>query len=116
MNHAKGKSQRRFEQLNIIVDKIAPTLRTPTHVAVLLVCFRHGRGRGYFRASTSRVAASVGIKKRQAVNIFDALEKAGVIELVEEHKGPVPRTYKITFRDANGALHCINNSTPHAPG
>jgi|SRR6056297_1908071 len=112
MQQPKKKSQKRFEQLNRIVDDIAPTLPTSTHVAALLVCFRHGRGAGFFRVSTRRLAKSIGVKVRQTKSILDDLEQAGVIVLTKEHQGPIPRTYRITFKPANGAAHCTNKPQP----
>jgi len=110
---SKKKSERRFEQLNMIVDDIAPTLPTPSHVAILLCCFRHGRGAGYFRVSTNRLAKSSCIGKRQVQRVIDDFEKTGIIELVTEHQGPIPRTYRITFKRFNGDTH--DTIKPHHP-
>lgn len=112
----KRKSQKRFEQLNEIVDVIAPTLPTASHVAVLLCCFRHGRGAGYFRASTARIAKSTALKRRRVQYILDELEAMNVIVLKAEHQGPIPRTYQIRL-SVNGAPHCTiktktNGATP----
>lgn len=98
----KRKSQKRFEQLNQIIDDIAPTLPSPTHLAVLMICFRHGRQGGYFTVSTNRIAKSARLARRQTRRIIDDLETVGVIEMVSEHQGPIPRKYRITGRRANG--------------
>lgn len=114
MDKTKRKSQKRWEQFNRIVDVVAPSLPTSTHVAVLLCCFRHGRQGGYFRASTKRIAESAGLKKRQTQYILDELEQLGVITFISEHKGPIPRVYQVTFKPANGAAQCTikRNSPP----
>lgn len=113
MDKPKRKSAKRFEQLNVIVDEVAPQLPTPTHLAVLLCCFRHGKGVGYFRASTDRLARTVGLKKRRIQDILDELQQMKVIDLVQEHKGPLPRVYRIGFYEANGALHCTIKKPDH---
>ncbi len=102
----KGKSSKRFEQLNLIIDDIAPKLPTAAHVAVLVCCFRHGRGLGFFRVSTQRIAKSTKLQRRRVQYIMDDLERQGVVVLVAEHKGPIPRTYRIPFAMVNGALQC----------
>lgn len=112
MPDPKRKSTKRFEQLNRIVDIIAPTLPTPSHVAVLLCCFRHGRENGYFRVSTPRLAKTVGLKNRRVQDIIDSLVKLNVLEFVSEHIGPIPRTYKINYKVADGAARCTINSQP----
>lgn len=107
----KRKANSRFRQLNVIVDEIAPQLPTPGHVAVLLCCFRHGRGMGFFKVSTERLAKSTTLKRRRVQYILDDLERMGAVVLVSEHKGPIPRTYQIPFKSIDGALHCtIKNS------
>jgi len=112
----KRKSERRFAQLNQIVDEIAPTLPTASHVAVLLACYRHGRGAGFFRVSTARVAKSVRLSKRQTQRVLDDLERADVVTLVTEHSGPIPRTYKISFRAFNGDTHDTIKTKPTTHG
>lgn len=106
MDKPRRKAAKRFEQLNVLVDHVGPHLPTPTHLAVLLVAFRHGRGNGYFRVSTERIAQSVNLKKRRVVDIIDDLQRLEVIQLVQAHQGPLPAIYRINFREANGALHC----------
>lgn len=105
MNGPKRKSTKRFEQLNRLVDDINPTLPTATHAAVLMTCFRHGGPGGGFRVSTARIARSTCISERQAKRVIDQLESCGVIELLQEHQGPIPRQYRITGRVANGDTH-----------
>ncbi len=113
MDKPLRKSARRFEQFNLLVDEVGPQLPTPAHLAVLLVAFRHGKGNGYFRVSTDRIAESVNLKKRRVVYILRELQKLEVIQLVKEHKGRIPRVYRINFREVNGALHCtIKNTMP----
>jgi hypothetical protein len=107
----KKKSARRFEQLNAIVDDIAPKLPSVSHVAVLLCCFRHGRGLGFFRVSTQRIAKATNLQRRRVQYILDDLERLGAVVLVSEHQGPIPRTYRIPFTSVNGALHCTIRNT-----
>ncbi|MCO8121457.1 helix-turn-helix domain-containing protein [Stieleria sp. TO1_6] len=101
----KRKSQKRFEQLNRIIDDIAPTLPSASHLAVLLICFRHGRQAGFFRASTKRIAKSARLSERHVKRIINDLETAGVVRLEAEHNGPIPRSYRITGQTANGDTH-----------
>lgn len=114
----KRKSQKRFEQLNHIVDNVAPTLKSASHVAVLLVCYRHAWTGGTFQISNRRIADSAGTTHRHARRVMDDLEAAGVIELVAEHQGPIPRRYRITGRSANGVSHVPIKAehTPQANG
>ncbi len=113
MDKPKRKSEKRFEQFNLLIDEVGPKLPTPAHLAVLLVAFRHGKGNGYFRISTGRIAESVTLKKRRVVDIIDDLERLQVIQFVQPHKGPLPAVYRINFREVNGELHCtIKNTTP----
>lgn len=99
---AKRKSEMRFEQLNQLVDDIAPTLPTPAHVAVLFCCYRHARERGHFQVSTKRISASTKVSPRHARRIIDDLEQLKVIELMREHNGPIARQYRITGNPAIG--------------
>ncbi|MEO1616828.1 MAG: hypothetical protein AAFV88_13310 [Planctomycetota bacterium] len=112
MQAPKRKSQKRWEQLNRIIDDVAPSLPSASHVAVLMICFRHGRQGGFFRVSTSRIAKSSKLSDRHVKRILDDLEKSGVISLEAEHKGPTPRTYRITGRAANGDAHVTNSTEP----
>lgn len=113
MKQKKRKSDERWQQFNFLVDKILPTLPNGMHRAVLMICFRHGRGPGDFSVSTKRIAASAGISDRQVQRIIDDLEAGQVIRLTEEHKGPLPRRYRITFKAFNGDTHVtIRNSPP----
>ncbi len=99
---AKRKSAMRFEQLNQIVDDIAPSLPTPAHVAVLFCCYRHARELGHFQVSTNRIAQSTKVSPRHARRIIDDLEQWKVIEMEREHNGPIPRQYRITGNRAIG--------------
>lgn len=94
--NAKRKSEMRFEQLNQLVDDIAPTLPTPAHVAVLFCCYRHARERGHFQVSTKRIADGARVSERHAKRLIDDLERFEVIEMEREHQGPIPRRYRIT--------------------
>jgi hypothetical protein len=110
VSNAKSKSQKRFEQLNRIVDRIAPTLQTPSQVAVLLVCYRHAFERGHFRVSIRRIADATRLSTRQVMRVMDQLRRLGVIDLLEEHRGPVPAQYRITGELANSDTGVTNKS------
>ena len=101
----KRKSQKRFEQLNHIVDNVAPTLASASHVAVMLICYRHAREGGTFQVSNRRIAHSAGVTERHVKRVMGDLESCGAIELQREHQGPIPRRYRITGRSANGDTH-----------
>ena len=100
----KEKSQERWIQHNYLVDEINPRLKNATYIAVLWACFRHGKGFGYFRASTARVARCARTSKRNARRIIDDFQQWGLIELIQEHQGPIPRTYRIRFSYAGDRL------------
>lgn len=91
----KRKSQKRFEQVNDLVDRIAPTLPAATHVAVVLVAWRHATN-GRFRLSASQVAKSVSGSLRNVRRVLDELEEGGVIVKVSDEQGTIPRTYRFT--------------------
>lgn len=102
---AKRKSSQRFEQLNRLVDNVAPSLPSPSHVAVAMVCYRHARENGAFQVSTKRIATSAAIHPRHARRILDDLEKWLVIEMTKDHTGPIPKRYRFTGRLANRDTH-----------
>ncbi len=113
MSTPKRKSQLRFEQLNRIADVIAQTLPTSTHVAVLMIAYRHAGPGGQFSVSTNRIADACRISDRWAKNVIDDLERLGVIVMLQDHKGPIPRRYKITGRAAaNGEVGFTNKDNP----
>ena len=87
----------RWEQFNYLVDVVCPQFKSATYSMVLLACFRHGRGLGYFRVSTSRIAKSALTSKRWGQRVLDDFEEYGLIELIEPEKGTIPRTYRIRF-------------------
>jgi CRP-like cAMP-binding protein len=92
----KKKSQKRFEQLNRLVDDVTGTLPAVAHVAVLLVCFRHAMAGGTFRLSTRRISEATKLSGRHVVRVMADMRSGGVIEQLEEHKGPLPAKYRIT--------------------
>ncbi len=95
MSTSKTKSARRFEHLNIIVDKMLRRLPA-RHGLALLVFFRHADVKGVFRVSALDLAKSLGIHARNARKIFDDLETWQVIRLVEPRRGTIPRVFIIT--------------------
>jgi hypothetical protein len=106
----KTKSRLRFQQLNHIVDIIAPTLPSPSMIAILLTCFRHANVQGYFRVSTSRIARSSGVQVRQTKRLIDHLMSLGVLKFVKERRGSVPRTYQINYEYPRGVTHDTTNT------
>lgn len=109
MKPTKKRSDQRWEQHNYLVDEINPKLKNATYIAVLWACFRNGRGLGYFRASSNRIAKCARTSKRSVQRILDDLERWKVIELIDEHKGPIPRTYRIRFAYASERLVIIHS-------
>jgi hypothetical protein len=109
MKNGSKKNAQRWEQMNYLVDEIAPKLKNATYIAVLWVCFRNGKGFGYFRVSAVRIAKCARTSKRNVQRILDDLERWGVIELTTEHKGPIPRTYRFRFVQNPAGL-----AIPHA--
>src|SRR6056297_3047546 len=97
----KRKSQQRFEQLNFLVDVVAPSLTKPSQVAAILACYRHATPSGTFRVSTERLARSISVSHRQARRIMDELVDLDVLVVASEHSGPVPRQYRFTGRRAS---------------
>jgi hypothetical protein len=106
---SKAKSTKRFEQLNQIVDEIAQKLGSSAMIAILLTCFRHAMPNGCFRVSVERIAKSSGMKKRQGQRWMDELESLGVIELLKEKQGSIPRIYRINFSYRHGVTHDTTN-------
>jgi len=102
---AKQKSDKRWKQFNHLIDTIATTLPSASHVAVVSTCFRHANEDGFFGVSTNRIARSTRLSKRHVQRILDELESSVVLRLVKEHQGPLPRRYKFTGRTANGDTH-----------
>lgn len=92
----KRKSVKRFEQVNLLCDKVLQNLPTPTHGLVLLVGWRHANERRIFRKSSSELARALGMSKRQMQRVLDDLECVGAIKLVSERRGTLPPEYQIT--------------------
>ncbi len=99
---ARRKSTMRFEQLNQLVDDIAPTLPTTAHVAVLFCCYRHARELGHFQVSTRRISEATKVSERHVKRVINDLERGSVIKMEREHQGPIPRQYRITGNAFNG--------------
>lgn len=96
----KRKSQKRFEQANDLCDRIGPSLPTPTHFAVLFVAWRHATN-GRFRVSATQVSKAISGSTRNVRRVLDDLEQGGVITLMAEKKGTIPRTYKFSGKSFN---------------
>jgi hypothetical protein len=91
----KGKPSKRFEHVNDLVDRIAPTMPSAAYVAVLLVAWRHARNK-HFRVSAKQFSTQACISLRQARYVLDDLERADVIHLVADRKGTLPKVYRFT--------------------
>ncbi len=99
---SKTKSARRFEDLNIIVDKMLRKLPS-RHGLALLVFFRHADVKRRFRVSSKDLAKTLGVHPRTARKLFDDLEEWKVIGLLEPQRGTIPRVFQITGKIARGA-------------
>lgn len=104
----KQRSDKRWEQNNYLVDVICPQLKSPTYIAVLWVCFRHGRGFGYFKISVGRIAKAARTSNRNVQRILRDFERYRLIELVDESTGTSPRTYRIRFKAETGGRISID--------
>ncbi len=107
----KRKSRTRFQHCNTIVDEILPTLPNTTQAAALFVMFRHANEQALFRLSVNRLAKTLRIHRRTAQRTLDELEAGGVIKIVKERQGTIPRQYKITgFGFASGGVGVTTRS------
>lgn len=111
----KRKSQMRFEQVNQVVDVIAPTLPNASYVAVLLVCWRHADVEGKFRIDQERIAECVRLSTRQVKRILKDLVCGGVLRLVERHRQHTPPRYKITGKPFRGDTHVTPEENKRNP-
>ena len=91
----KGTPSKRFEHVNDLVDRIAPTMPSAAYVAVLFVAWRHTKNM-HFRVSAKQFSKQACISLRYAREVLDDLEQASVIHLVSERKGTLPRVYRFT--------------------
>ena len=107
----KRKSQKRFEQLNHIVDNVVAKLPT-RHTAALFVCFRHAREGGHFRLSVARLASTLGINRRTAQRLLHELEQWGVIRTVKPEQGTIPRCFQITGTIRRGDTQTAPSNKP----
>lgn len=107
MQQQRGKKKDkddRWPQNNYLVDVICPQLKSATYGLVLMTCFRHGRGLGYFRVSSTRIAKSACTSKRWVQRILDDFEAYGLIELKEPRRGVIPPTFRIRFSYVDSLL------------
>lgn len=107
----KRKSQRRFEQVNLLCDEVLQHLPTPTHALVLLIGWRHANENRVFRKSTTELAKFAGLKRRRMQAVLDQLIEAGALRIVKESQGTIPTSYQITGkpRGPRGALGCTSS-------
>lgn len=100
----RRKPEDRWAQNNYLVDEVCPHLKTATYGMILMTCFRHGRGLGYFRASVRRIAKSAVSSPRHVHRVLREFEQIGLIEVVKGPVGVIPKTYRIRFVYQDGAL------------
>ena len=91
----KRKPSKRFEHINDLVDRVAPTMPSAAYVAVVLVAWRHTRNM-HFRVSAKQFATQACISLRHARYVLDDLERGKVIHLVSDRKGTLPKVYRFT--------------------
>lgn len=107
---AKRQSDKRFEQLNALCDRYIQTLPKYSHRVAILVMWRHANnpylrkdfGPFAFKISKRNLARSIGSDVRDAKKLIDELCAMGVIELVRERRGTIPRIYKLTWKSPSG--------------
>ena len=100
----KAKPSKRFEHVNDLVDRVAPTMPSAAFVAVMLVAWRHAKNM-HFRVSVSQFAKQTCLSPRHVRNVLDDLERAKVIQMVADRKGTIPKVYKFTGKTmASGEL------------
>ena len=92
----KRKSNKRFEQVNMLCDEVIKNMPTPTHALVLLVGWRHADKRSTFQKSMTQIAESVGLQKRRVQRIVDDLISIGALKIITPQKGSIPTRYQIT--------------------
>jgi hypothetical protein len=114
MDSSKGKSRRRFQQVNLLCDKVIMHLPTPTHGLLLLVGWRHADEHRCFRASTPELAKSVNVTKRHCQRLIDQLVEIGALKVVLPASGTRPATYLITGkpRSPRGDTSVISRPVP----
>lgn len=109
----KRKSQKRFEQLNLLVDRVIGQLPTSTHMVATLVFFRHAGPGGTFRLSARRLGETIAVTTRHAKRLFNELEHHGAVRLIEERQVTIPRRYQITGTVRSGDTHVTPYRTEH---
>jgi hypothetical protein len=92
----KKKSQKRFEQVNHLVDNVLPTAPNGIARLILLVGWRHADEHFRFRKSSKELALTCGVTKRHVQRVLDEMLSEGVIKIVSKPLGSIPTTYRIT--------------------
>ena len=79
----KGKSAQRWKDGRRLIAEILPTLPTPSHIAVLWVCWFHAGytdgGITVFDLTSTQIGPVSGVSPRRAEAILQDLTRAGVI-------------------------------------
>lgn len=90
------KSIGRFQQINHVADKIAPSLKTPSMVAIMMVAVRHSDLEGVFTLSTERFANCCRLSKPQVTRLLRYLTREGVLFTQRKALGKLPPSRRIT--------------------
>lgn len=91
---AKRTPTAKVAQIEEIIDRVLPILPSHTMRLVLLCCARRANLSGEFTADAVRTAKRLGVSLRKVQRSFDAMRKAGMIEVAREN----PRTYRLNTR------------------
>lgn len=84
----KRRNEMRWQQGQMIFEEIAPTLPSPSYVAVLAYCWFRARNRDcIFSESSEQISQATKVSVRHVKRILGDLESAGVIVLTEASRG-----------------------------
>lgn len=115
MTGKRKKSDQRWHQFNYLMDEVIPRLKNNTAAVVLLTCFRYGRGPGIFRSSVRTLAKASRTSISRVREHLDRFVRDGLLELLEERKGTIPRTYRIRFIERDDRVWIEHRLTDKQP-
>lgn len=95
----KRTSQKRFEQLNHLMDTVFPSLpsNAGAHRCLLAFAFRHAGPSGGFCIDNQRVAKAIGRDRRTVRRCLRDLEAWKLIVACPENNVRRVKAYKITY-------------------
>ncbi len=97
MSDAKiKKSSMRFQQINLLCDRVIRNLPSAAHRLLLIVCWRHADADRLFQCSIQNLADSCGLSKRHTTDLMKDLQQIGSLVVVCKGNGRTPAVYKIT--------------------